>query len=234
MMNKIPWSFADYDMRVMQVIKGVALEYSKNWKFVINMDLSSNKLVGKISLELMTLYELMGLNLSHNHLSRTIPQTIGKMKSLVSLDLSGNELMGAIPPSMAALNFLRHLNLSHNSLSGRIPVENQLQTLTDPSIYAGNRDLCGAPLPKNCSYQEDSTTTTTNEKYEDANEPNMVWFYLAIFYGLATGFWGVIGVLIFKKQWRHKLYMFTETTMDEIYVSVTVRVSKMKRGREAA
>ncbi|GJW89043.1 hypothetical protein Tco_0164383, partial [Tanacetum coccineum] len=107
-------------------------------------------------------------------------------------------------------------------------------TLTDPSIYAGNRDLCGAPLPKNCSYHEDPTTTTTNEKYEDANEPNIVWFYLAILYGLATGFWGFMGVLIFKKQWRHKLYMFTEATMDKIYVSVTVRVSKMKRGREAA
>nr|GFA93279.1 leucine-rich repeat protein [Tanacetum cinerariifolium] len=131
-----------------------------------------------------------------------------------------NELMGAIPPSMAALNFLSHLNLSHNSLSGRIPVGNQLQTLTDPSIYAGNRDLCGAPLPKNCSYHEDPMTTITNEKYEDANnDPNIVWFYSAILYGLAT---------------LHKLYMFTVATMDKIYVSVTVRVSKMKRGREAA
>ena len=49
-----------------------------------------------------------------------------------------------------------------------------------------------------------------------------------------TGFWGFIGVLLFKKQWRQKLFMFTEATMDTIYVAVAVSVSQMKRGREAA
>ncbi|GJS55160.1 leucine-rich repeat protein [Tanacetum coccineum] len=87
----------------------------------------------------------MGLNLSHNHLSGSIPDSVGNMKVIISLDFSDNQLSGMIPPSLAALNFLSHLNLSHNNLSGRIPTGNQLQTLIDPSIYAGNRDLCGTP-----------------------------------------------------------------------------------------
>ncbi|GJT39638.1 putative non-specific serine/threonine protein kinase [Tanacetum coccineum] len=223
---------ADSDENVIQVVKGIALEYTTTLRFVINMDLSSNKLTGEIPVELSKLSALVGLNLSNNHLSGGIPENIGNMKALNSLDFSGNELIGMIPPSISALNFLSHLNLSNNNLSGRIPTGNQLQTLSDqPSIYAGNSDLCGAPLPKNCSNHEDPTRKNIND--DDDNEPKKVWFYLTIVCGYATGFWGIIGVLLLKKQWRQKLYMFVEVTMDKIYVAVVVRVAKMKRRRES-
>ncbi|KAL7587303.1 hypothetical protein Lser_V15G40651 [Lactuca serriola] len=163
----------DYDQNVIQVMKGVDLEYSTTWDMVYNMDLSSNKLVGEIPVEITALSMLVGLNLSNNHLSGGIPDNIGNMTSLFSLDLSRNELTGMIPPSMVALTFLSHLNLSHNNLWGRIPRGNQLQTLTDPSIYAGNKDLCGAPLLNNCSNHQDPTTTPEN-KYEAAYEPTNV------------------------------------------------------------
>ncbi|KAL7586724.1 hypothetical protein Lser_V15G36720 [Lactuca serriola] len=219
---------------VIQVMRGVDLEYTKTLGLVFNMDLSSNKLMGEIPKELTSLSLLVGLNLSHNHLIGVIPDRIGNMKLLFSLDFSGNELSGMIPQTLAALNFLSHLNLSHNNLSGRIPTGNQLQTLTDPSIYVGNIDLCGAPLPKDCSYDyEDPRTITSNNKLE-ANDVFEKWFYLGAMCGLSVGFWGVIGVLVFKKQWRKKLYLFVEVTMDMVKVAVTIRVSKMKRGREAA
>jgi hypothetical protein len=221
-----------YGLDILQVMKGVDLEYTTTLQFVVNMDLSSNKLVGEIPEELSTLVMLVGLNLSHNNLSGSIPDAIGNMKALNSLDLSVNKLTGMIPPSMASLTFLSYMNLSHNNFSGRIPIGSQLQTLTDPSIYVGNRDLCGAPLPKNCSNNDDQTTTS-NGKYEEVDEPKRVWFYLDIACGFAAGFWGVIGVLLFKKQWRHKLFMFSEVVIDKIHVAVVVRVAKMKRGREA-
>uniref|UniRef100_A0A251TF71 Putative leucine-rich repeat domain, L domain-like protein n=2 Tax=Helianthus annuus TaxID=4232 RepID=A0A251TF71_HELAN len=217
---------------VIQVMKGISLEYTNTWSFVTNLDLSSNKLVGDIPAEITELYGLVGLNLSNNHLSGGIPVSIGNMASLNSLDLSGNELDGLIPPSIAALTFLSHLNLSNNNLSGQIPTGSQLQTLIDPSIYAGNKDLCGAPLPKNCSNHE-VLTRTPRKKYEAVDEPNKVWFYVDIICGFATGFWGVIVVLMLKKQWRHKLFMFAEESMDKIHVAVRVRVNKMKRGRGA-
>ncbi|CAI9276839.1 unnamed protein product [Lactuca saligna] len=216
---------------VNQVMKGVDRVYTTSWKIVFNMDLSSNQLVGGIPVELTALSMLMGLNLSNNHLTGFIPHNIGNMTSLESLDFSINELTGIIPPSMAALNFLSRLNLSHNNLFGQIPKGNQLQTLDDPSIYLGNKDLCGAPLPKNCSGHEDPTTY--KKKYEAPVEPAKLWFYVDIICGFATGFWGVIGVLLFKKQWRQKLFMFAEETINNIYIAMVVRVVKMKRGGEA-
>ncbi|XP_052622231.1 receptor-like protein EIX1 isoform X2 [Lactuca sativa] len=224
----------DDDKNVIQVMKGVDLEYTTTWEIVYNMDLSSNKLVGEIPVEFTALSMLVGLNLSNNHLRGGIPDSIGKMMNLETLDFSKNELSGRIPSSMAALTFLSHLNLSHNNLSGQIPIGNQLQTLIDdPSIYAGNKHLCGPPLQNTCSNHQDSTTTTSKKKHKAADEKMEVWlFYVDIMSGFGTGFWGVIGVLMFKKQWRHKLFMFAEETMDKIYVAVVVRVAKFKRGRE--
>ncbi|KAJ0537994.1 putative non-specific serine/threonine protein kinase [Helianthus annuus] len=220
-------------MDVIQVFKGSELEYTKTIYIVVNMDLSSNKLTGEIPPEITALAMLMGLNLSHNHLSGSIPDSIGNMKALASLDFSDNQLSGTIPPSMAALNDLSSLNLSHNKLSGRIPTGKQLQTLIDPSIYAGNRDLCGAPLQNNCSNPENPPATRSKKKYKKANGLRKVWFYLDITCGFATGFWGIIGVLAFKKEWRRKLFMIAEVTMDKVYVAVAVKISKIKRGREA-
>ncbi|KAL7586177.1 receptor-like protein EIX2 [Lactuca sativa] len=229
--QQIAGSVNDYE-NVDQVMKGVDLEYTRTWDMVYNMDLSSNQLVGEIPIELTALFMLVGLNLSHNHLSGFIPDNIGNMSALNSLDLSGNELIGVIPPSMAALTFLSYLNLSHNHLSGLIPMGNQLQTLTDPSVYEGNKDLCGPPLPKTCPIHKDLTTTKT--KFEAGDEKTNVWlFYVDIICGFTIGFWGVIGVFLFKKQWRQKLFMFAEETMEKIYVVVVVRVNKIRRGREA-
>ncbi|KAF5784816.1 putative non-specific serine/threonine protein kinase [Helianthus annuus] len=219
--------------RMIRVMKGVSLEYANTWSFVTNMNLSSNKLVGDILVELTTLQGLVGLNLSNNHLSGCILDHIGNMTALFSLDLSGNELGGPIPPSILALTFLSHLNLSNNNLSGRIPTGNQLQTLIDPSIYDGNKHLCGAPLPKNCSSHKDPTAKP-KKTHEAADEPNKAWyFYLNITCGFTTGFWGVVIVLVLKKQWRHKLFVFAEETMDKIHVAIMVRVNKMKKRREA-
>ncbi|XP_076910937.1 receptor-like protein EIX2 [Bidens hawaiensis] len=221
-----------YDsMEVSQVLKGIELEYTKTLDLVFNMDLSSNELSGEIPREVTSLSLLVGLNLSHNHLSGSIPDTIGNMKALNSLDFSDNQFTGMIPSSIASLNFLSSLNLSQNNLSGQIPTGNQLQTLTDPSIYASNKELCGAPLPNNCSNHENPPTTSKN-KYKESNKPKKVWFYFDIMCGFATGFWSIIGVLLFKKQWRHKLFVIAEVTMDKVFVAVAVRVSNFRMTNE--
>ncbi|XP_054816982.1 receptor-like protein EIX1 [Prosopis cineraria] len=106
---------------VKQFMKGRELDFTKNLKFVINMDLSSNNPVGFIPEVLTSLTGLVSLNLSHNSLSGEIPSKIGKMKFLESLDLSWNHLEGPLPSSMSSLTSLSHLNLSYNNFSGPIP-----------------------------------------------------------------------------------------------------------------
>ncbi|KAL7183796.1 hypothetical protein ACSBR2_026050 [Camellia fascicularis] len=214
---------------IMQVMKGNELEYTIALLYVINMDLSWNNLIGMIPKELTLLFGLLGLNLSHNNLTGSIPRNISGLKSLESLDFSNNQLSGTIPKSMSALNFLSYLNLSYNNFSGHIPTGKRLQTLVDPSIYIGNDELCGAPLPKKCPGDEHSQSPTSLipshvEKHE-GNEAEKVWFYLVIMSGYATGLWGVIGVLLLKKNWRHAYFQFVDMTKDKVLVAITVRMA---------
>lgn len=153
----IPRCFGNLTGMVLETRSEEAInEYSATAGLVLNiglpfsMDLSSNELTGEIPQELTRLTGLLGLNLSRNLLTGGIPQKIGDMKSITLLDFSHNHLSGMIPRSITALSSLSRLNLSYNNFSGKIPTGNHLQILADPSVYAGNPKLCGAPLPNKC------------------------------------------------------------------------------------
>ncbi|GKU93307.1 hypothetical protein SLEP1_g6912 [Rubroshorea leprosula] len=173
---------------LMEVVKGRYLEYKrKTLRLEISIDLSSNNLIGSIPEELIFLKDLHNLNLSWNHLSGKIPEKIGQMENLESLDFSKNGLSGRIPNSMSSLTKLSHLNLSYNNLSGPIPTGYQLQTLEDPTMYAGNPQLCGAPLLNRCS-NDKLPPTTANFKDNDESALKRMWFYIVVLLGFATGF----------------------------------------------
>nr|KAJ0192340.1 hypothetical protein LSAT_V11C800410530 [Lactuca sativa] len=108
----------DNDKNVIQFMKDFDIEYTTTWRIVFNIDLSSNKLMGEVPVEITTLSMLLGLNLSNNHLSGGIPESIGNMTQLFSLDLSKNKLSGRIPSSMASLNFLSHFEFVTQQLVG--------------------------------------------------------------------------------------------------------------------
>ncbi|KAF8023549.1 hypothetical protein BT93_F0913 [Corymbia citriodora subsp. variegata] len=93
---------------------------------------------------------LMGLNLSHNRLTSSIPLTLWNLIKLEWLDLSSNKLCGGIPRALGELSFLGCLNLSNSQLTDRIPRDKQLVTFESDS-FIGNPGLCGAPFPKECS-----------------------------------------------------------------------------------
>nr|XP_027099178.1 receptor-like protein EIX2 [Coffea arabica] len=190
-----------FELILLNLKGGRELEYSNNLLSVKSIILSANNLVGEIPDEIMDLVGLQILNLSINHLNGRIPQKIGNLKQLETLDLSTNELNGEIPPSLSGLNSLSSLNLSYNKLSGPIPSGNQLQTLTDPSIYEGNIGLCGKPL-NSCPADELPTENGPILDSKGHSESDFSWFYAGFGPGFSVDVVGVFGILQFKKSDR--------------------------------
>ncbi|CAI0399804.1 unnamed protein product [Linum tenue] len=152
---------------------------------------------------------LQSLNLSDNSLTGDIPRDIGSMRSLESIDLSLNQISGEIPPSMSGMTFLSFLNFSSNRLSGRIPSSTQLQSLNSSS-FAGNKDLCGLPLAKNC------TRDRVTDESGDGSGSEFKWFYVSLALGFIVGFWGVVGSMVLNKQWRYGYFHFVDLLWDKL------------------
>ncbi|MYD18570.1 MAG: hypothetical protein F4X05_02855, partial [Rhodothermaceae bacterium] len=88
-----------------------------------SIDLSHNHLTGSIPPELGNLTELQSLRLSDNQLTGSIPSEFGKLTELWLLHLRRNQLTGSIPPELGNLTGLGSLNLDYNRLTGSIPPE---------------------------------------------------------------------------------------------------------------
>ncbi|KAJ9679440.1 hypothetical protein PVL29_021389 [Vitis rotundifolia] len=219
------YSGAENYENLMLVMKGKASEYKSILKLVRTIDLSSNGLWGSIPPEISNLSRLQSLNLSFNHLVGSIPDKMGSLEALESLDLSRNHLSGEIPQSMKNLTFLNHLGLSYNNFSGRIPSSTQLQSF-DALSYIGNPELCGPPLTKNCTKDEESQGMDAIDEDEEGHE--MPWFYISMGLGFIVGFWGVCGALFFKKACRYAYFQFLYDVKDWVHVAIAIRWNRLR------
>ena len=193
------------------------------------IDLSSNKLIGKLPSEIFSLMDLISLNVSRNNLIGEVPQMIGQLKQLESLDLSSNQFSGEIPSSISEINFLAFLNLSYNNLSGKIPSGTQLQGF-DASYFIGNRALCGPPLTQKCPGEETPSQSEATTKANEENEDELgKWFFVGTGCGFAIGFWGVCSSLVLKRSWRHAYFLLLDNMKDWIYVTITVNIARLQR-----
>ncbi|XP_057951320.1 probable leucine-rich repeat receptor-like protein kinase At5g63930 [Malania oleifera] len=86
------------------------------------------------------------LNLSNNRLIGKIPGCIGKLDKLQTLDLSNNNLSGEIPPELNNMISLSFVNISFNHLSGKLPAKWLKLVASNPGYSLGNPELC---LPGN-------------------------------------------------------------------------------------
>ncbi|KAG0602969.1 hypothetical protein M758_10G054900 [Ceratodon purpureus] len=107
------------------------------------LDLSDNHLSGVIPDTLGSYSELLVLSLSSNLLGGMIPGTLSKMSLLEDLDLSKNSLSGSIPANLSPQ--LKHLNVSGNNLSGSVPPN--LASFPTSSFYPGNPNLLTPYIP---------------------------------------------------------------------------------------
>ncbi|TVU37188.1 hypothetical protein EJB05_10491 [Eragrostis curvula] len=184
------------------VAKQQELNYGDIILDVVGIDLSLNHLTGGIPDEIVCLDSMLILNLSWNQLCGKIPEQIGVTRSLESLDLSSNNLSGEMPQSLTNLTYLSCLDLSYNNLIGRIPSGGQLDTLYtgNPSMYDGNNGLCGPPLDRNCSGIKQPEQG--NQKASEEDSVETMFFYLGLGSGFTVGLWIVFCTILFKKTWR--------------------------------
>ncbi|KAI8556244.1 hypothetical protein RHMOL_Rhmol05G0237400 [Rhododendron molle] len=209
--------------------KGQDQEYGKNLRLLKTIDLSSNKLSGKIPEQVGSLAGLHSLNLSRNTLIGKIIQEIGRMKILESLDLSANKLSGEIPGSLAYLNFLSVLNLSSNNLSGEIPLSTQLQSF-NASAYSRNPNLCGLPLPNKCLGDPPITPQPKDKSIQEDEDRSITQgFYVSMGLGFFFGFWGVFGTILFNSWSRLAFFIFLSHITDWIYVTIALNWARLQR-----
>ncbi|KAJ9168681.1 hypothetical protein P3X46_020177 [Hevea brasiliensis] len=86
-----------------------------------HVDLSGNRLKGRIPSSISILENLETLNLSSNSLTGEMPTNFGDLISLKNVSLGSNLLSGSIPDSMSAIPGLVHVDLSSNQFNGTIP-----------------------------------------------------------------------------------------------------------------
>ncbi|KAK1263720.1 hypothetical protein QJS04_geneDACA009441 [Acorus gramineus] len=169
-------------------------------------------------MEMGYLRTLHSLNLSHNNLTGSIPESFQNLMSLESLDLSFNHLSSEIPPQLAQLNTLSTFRVAYNNLSGIIPSNGQFSTF-NASDFEGNPNLCGLVVGRSCSNGTSETHRITNDEVDKQRViDSPVIYYSFIAASHAIGFWGVIAVLAFKYNWRVKLFLAAD---DLIYACGT-------------
>ena len=110
-----------------------------------SIDLSWNRISGKIPTILGDFQSLSVLNLSSNSFLGAIREQLGDLITLDYLDLYHNNLYGEIPKSLVAFSHLRYLNLSFNKLFGEIPRQGPFANLTAAS-FVQNEALCRQPI----------------------------------------------------------------------------------------
>ncbi|XP_042961162.1 receptor like protein 21-like isoform X2 [Carya illinoinensis] len=175
---------------------------------------SHNRLSGgSIPSQMGELSQIRFLNLSNNSLTGSIPISFQNLRSVEGLDLSHNKLRGRIPSELVGLTSLSVFSVAYNNLSGRIPFERQFSTFTS-QCYEGNPELYRDPLPRKCS-------TTNQSEPEEKQGIRMIdhpfFFYAFVTVSYALGFWAFFGILIIKKNWRHKYFKAVDRYIESLF-----------------
>ncbi|KAF4365483.1 hypothetical protein G4B88_025662 [Cannabis sativa] len=125
------------------------------WKSIKFVDLSNNKVQGRLPTSIGNMTSLTYLDLSKNNVQGRIPGSIGKLCNLNWLDMSYNKLNGTLPEllegthschSESPLPSLEYLHLKNNELVGLLPQWlGQLRNLVKLIL---NKNLLNGPIPK--------------------------------------------------------------------------------------
>ncbi|XP_033148522.1 receptor-like protein 48 [Brassica rapa] len=171
------------------------------------VDISGNRFEGEIPKSISLLKGLIVLSMSNNAFIGHIPPSLSNLTNLESIDLSRNRLSGKIPAELRKLTFLAWMNFSYNNLEGPIPQGTQIQT-QDSSSFLQNPGLCGAPLHKICSGEEEGTLNQDKENEEE--DQVLSWIAAAIAYvpGVFCGY--IVGHILasYRHDWFKRIFHY--------------------------
>jgi hypothetical protein len=164
------------------------------WPHLKHLYLSHNRFTGIFPVGISNLRGLRRLALSHNSFSGEIPLTeLIRLPHLLTLRLESNSFTGPLnsvnspSPSSSILDF----NVSDNDLAGEIP---RWVSRFPASSFAGNKDLCGQPLPYDCS-----NGTVESESTKPINK-RMVPVYIGGDVAAVLGVIVTVTCLVFKRR----------------------------------
>ncbi|KAL2471225.1 receptor like protein 15 [Abeliophyllum distichum] len=100
-------------LRAFPYLKNLYLQYN-------NMKRPIATIYGTISNSLSSIFTLVVLDISNNRLSGKIPPSVGNMTRLYVVAMSNNHLEGPIPVEICKLDSFVRLDLSKNNLSGSV------------------------------------------------------------------------------------------------------------------
>ncbi|KAH0646951.1 hypothetical protein KY284_034835 [Solanum tuberosum] len=183
-------------------------------KYMLGIDLSSNRLTGEIPVELGKMSNIPALNLSHNHLIGRIPNTFSNLQEIESLDLSYNRLNGSIPFGLLELNSLAVFSVAYNNLSGAVPDFKAQFATFDKSSYEGNPFLCSYPLVNKCGMSPKlSNTSKINGDEESSELEDIQCFYIGFVVSFGAILLGLATALCFNRYWRKAWFKMIEALM---------------------
>ena len=88
---------------------------------VVGLELFHNNLMGTLPESIGSLAKLETLNLAFNNLTGQLPKTIFDLKELRVLKIEMNRFRGEVPETIAKMTKLVEFSAFNNVLSGRIP-----------------------------------------------------------------------------------------------------------------
>ncbi|CAE5959849.1 unnamed protein product [Arabidopsis arenosa] len=114
----------------------------KRFTSLKSLYLSNNRFSGEIPADaFLGMPLLKKILLANNAFRGTIPSSLASLPMLLELRLNGNQFQGQIPSFQQ--KDLKLASFENNDLDGPIP--ESLRNM-DPGSFAGNKDLCDAPL----------------------------------------------------------------------------------------